>query len=39
MRFVDMGYAVKMAVVNGGIAVDMPEDIYRVEEEIEHERK
>jgi 3-deoxy-manno-octulosonate cytidylyltransferase (CMP-KDO synthetase) len=39
MRFVDMGHPVKMITINGGIAVDMPRDIQRVEEEIEHGRQ
>jgi 3-deoxy-manno-octulosonate cytidylyltransferase (CMP-KDO synthetase) len=39
MRFVDMGYNVKMITINGGIAVDMPRDIQKVEEEIEHGRQ
>lgn len=39
MRFVDMGYKVRMVTIKGGIAVDMPRDIQRVEEEIEHGRE
>lgn len=39
MRFVDMGYKIGMVLINGGIAVDMPRDIQRVEEEMEHGRE